>query len=118
MLLTYLGNRKPCLICAAGTAVVGLLGSTGVPSSFSAYPRSMEGYAPSSCLYRFSLTKISCIFDMQLAWRALSLALENTGNKRAARIAIIAITTNSSISEKPDRVFKDIFTLLNLLNGG
>ena len=33
--------------------------------------------------------------------RAASFALANTGNKIAARIAIIAITTSSSISVKP-----------------
>jgi hypothetical protein len=33
--------------------------------------------------------------------RALSRARANTGNKIAAKMAIIAITTNSSISVKP-----------------
>jgi hypothetical protein len=38
---------------------------------------------------------------MQLARRALSLALAKTGNRMAARIEIIAITTNNSINVKP-----------------
>jgi len=38
---------------------------------------------------------------MQLARRAFSLALAKTGNKIAARIDIIAITTSSSIKVKP-----------------
>jgi len=34
---------------------------------------------------------------------ACNLASDNAGNKRAARIAIMAMTTNSSISVKPAR---------------
>jgi hypothetical protein len=34
---------------------------------------------------------------------ALSLALDNAGNNRAARIAIIAMTTSNSINVKPPR---------------
>ena len=37
-------------------------------------------------------------FDAHVIWRAFSLAFANTGNKIAARIAIIAITTSNSIS--------------------
>jgi hypothetical protein len=37
---------------------------------------------------------------MQLARRAFSRALAKTGNRIAARIAIIAMTTKSSISVK------------------
>jgi len=36
-------------------------------------------------------------------WRAFSRAREKTGNRIAARIAMIAITTSSSISVKPLR---------------
>ena len=39
----------------------------------------------------------------QVACRALALAWLNTGNRIAARIAIIAITTSNSISVKPAR---------------
>lgn len=38
---------------------------------------------------------------MQATFRADSLALANTGNKIAAKIAIIPITTNSSTSVNP-----------------
>src|SRR5713101_2609933 len=38
---------------------------------------------------------------MQLAWRAFSRAWAKTGNRIAARMAIIAITTSSSIRVKP-----------------
>jgi len=37
----------------------------------------------------------------QLACRAFSLARANTGNRMAARIAMMAMTTSSSISVKP-----------------
>lgn len=40
-------------------------------------------------------------FAAHLALRPDSLALANTGNKIAARIAIMAMTTSSSISVKP-----------------
>jgi hypothetical protein len=38
---------------------------------------------------------------IQLAVLAFSLALANTGNRIAAKMAIMAITTSSSISVKP-----------------
>jgi hypothetical protein len=41
------------------------------------------------------------MFDWQLACRAFPLALANTGKRIAARIAMIAITTSSSISVNP-----------------
>src|SRR5438034_11201312 len=44
---------------------------------------------------------ICFMFERQLACRAFSRAWAKTGNKIAARIAIIAITTRSSISVKP-----------------
>jgi hypothetical protein len=37
------------------------------------------------------------MFDRQLIWRALDRALAKTGNRIAARIAMIAMTTSSSI---------------------
>src|SRR5579872_123940 len=41
----------------------------------------------------------SCLrFDWHVAWRAFSRAWAKTGNRIAARIAIIAITTRSSIN--------------------
>ena len=40
-------------------------------------------------------------FDSQLACLAFSRALENTGNRIAARMAMMAMTTNSSMSVKP-----------------
>jgi hypothetical protein len=39
--------------------------------------------------------------DRHTAFLACSLALENTGNRIAAKMAIIAITTSSSINVKP-----------------
>jgi hypothetical protein len=42
---------------------------------------------------------------MQVACRAFSRAWAKTGNRIAARIAMIAITTRSSMSVKADRVF-------------
>jgi hypothetical protein len=39
----------------------------------------------------------------QLVWRAFSRALAKTGKRIAARIAMIAMTTNSSMSVKPRR---------------
>jgi hypothetical protein len=41
------------------------------------------------------------MFDMQEADRAASLAWANTGNKIAARMAMIAMTTSNSMSVKP-----------------
>src|SRR5689334_15418718 len=41
------------------------------------------------------------VFERQLAWRAFSRACANTGKRMDARIAIIAITTRSSIRVKP-----------------
>jgi hypothetical protein len=43
------------------------------------------------------------MFDMQEAWRAFPLARAKTGNRIEARIAMIAMTTSSSISVKPRR---------------
>src|SRR5438552_1502499 len=40
-------------------------------------------------------------FERHEAWRAVSCTRENTGKRRPARIATIAITTSSSISVKP-----------------
>ena len=42
---------------------------------------------------------------MQTVARPFSLALANAGNRSAARMAMIAITTNSSIRVKPRFVF-------------
>ena len=39
----------------------------------------------------------------QLVWRAASRACAKTGNKMAARIAMMAITTKSSIRVKAER---------------
>jgi hypothetical protein len=41
------------------------------------------------------------VLEAQDICRAFSRALAKTGNRMAANIAIIAITTNSSISVKP-----------------
>src|SRR5207247_5476931 len=40
---------------------------------------------------------------MQLAWRAFSRAWAKTGKRIAARMAMMAMTTSSSIRVKPDR---------------
>src|SRR2546429_5232522 len=40
---------------------------------------------------------------MQKAWAPLALALESAGKRRPARMAMIAMTTNSSMSVKPTR---------------
>src|SRR5881396_1749884 len=46
----------------------------------------------------------SCLMlERQVAWRALSRAWAKTGKRMAARMAMMAITTRSSISVKPDR---------------
>jgi hypothetical protein len=45
------------------------------------------------------------MFERHDACRAFSWAVENTGNRIAARIAIIAITTSNSISVKAFREF-------------
>src|SRR5437667_10379324 len=42
-------------------------------------------------------------FDVQVVLRALSRAWAKTGNRIAARIAMMAITTSSSIRVKPRR---------------
>jgi hypothetical protein len=45
------------------------------------------------------MPKVICFkFDWQDARRAFSLALANTGNRIAARIAIMAMTTSNSIN--------------------
>jgi hypothetical protein len=46
----------------------------------------------------------------QDACRAFSLAFENTGNKIAANIAIMAMTTSNSIRVKPLLVFFNCFS--------
>src|SRR5438105_4652425 len=52
----------------------------------------------------------------QLVWRAFSRACANTGKRIAASIAIIAITTRSSMSVKPDlRLFVRPFKTFLLL---
>jgi predicted phosphoribosyltransferase len=48
---------------------------------------------------------------MQLTTPARALALDKTGSRSAARIAITAITTSSSINVKPDGVRKFGLTL-------
>src|SRR5437870_1602127 len=52
-------------------------------------------------MYIISALPICCMFDRQAALRALSRAWAKTGTRIAARIAMIAITTSSSISVKP-----------------
>jgi hypothetical protein len=54
------------------------------------------------------------MFDMQDVCRAFSLAWAKTGNKMAASIAIIAMTTSSSINVK---AFRFIFDILRLVKG-
>jgi len=53
-------------------------------------------------------------FEVQVVCRAFSRAFENTGNKIAAKIAIIAITTKSSIrvNPPPHRCFSHFVFLL------
>src|SRR6266540_1263070 len=43
------------------------------------------------------------MFDRQLVWRAFSRAWAKTGNKIAARMPMIAITTSNSMSVNPRR---------------
>src|SRR5579862_4671113 len=50
----------------------------------------------------------------QLVWMAFCLAWSSTGNSIAARMAIMAITTSSSIKVKP-RMFDFIFILAFLI---
>src|SRR5712691_5322401 len=50
----------------------------------------------------------SCLrLDRQLVWRAFSRAWAKTGKRIAARIAIMAITTSSSIRVNPCRPQRD-----------
>ena len=50
---------------------------------------------------------VSClVLFMQLIPCALSLARLNVGSNKAAKIAIIAITTSSSIRVKPGRLIR------------
>src|SRR5207248_8306485 len=46
----------------------------------------------------FIASPICFMLDTHVAWRALSRAWAKTGNKIAARMAMIAITTSSSMS--------------------
>ena len=66
---------------------------------FPVFAKAREKARQSSCL---SNTRQICFwFDWQLACLAFSRARAKTGNKMAARIAMIAITTSSSISVNP-----------------
>src|SRR2546425_8236829 len=51
-------------------------------------------------------------WDRQAAWRALSRAWAKTGKRMAASIAMIAITTRSSIRVKP-RALWNLFIMLS-----
>src|SRR5438067_252074 len=52
------------------------------------------------------MPRATCLrLERQAAWRAFSRAWAKTGKRIAARMAIIAITTSSSIRVKP-RVFR------------
>src|SRR5437870_8042767 len=53
-------------------------------------------------MYNCQPRLICLMFERQLTWRAFSRAWANTGNRMAARIAIIAITTSNSISVNPN----------------
>src|SRR5918911_4175453 len=52
---------------------------------------------------------------MQLAWRAFSRAWAKTGNRMAARMAMMAITTSNSMRVKPSLFF--IIDLLAMMHG-
>src|SRR5262245_27676347 len=52
-----------------------------------------------------------------LIWRALERAWANTGNRIAARKAIIAITTSSSMSVNPDRALQLLRCIGDLRHG-
>src|SRR5918911_1683292 len=51
-------------------------------------------------MYMFMASPICRVLDRQAVWRAFSRAWEKTGNRIAARIAIMAMTTSSSIRVK------------------
>jgi hypothetical protein len=44
------------------------------------------------------------MFERQVDWRAFSRARANTGNRMAAKMAIMAMTTSNSIRVKPRRI--------------
>src|SRR2546423_997895 len=59
-------------------------------------------------------TCLACV--RQVMARALSRAWAKTGNRMAARIAMIAITTRSSISVKPGLRMRGIACLLSVMS--
>ena len=75
------------------------------------------GYFSWSSLAYIMMPKLNCrILDLQTARLAVSFDLAKAGNSIAAKIAIIAITTNSSIkvnairgAKREDFVFNGIF---------
>ena len=52
-------------------------------------------------MYIVTATPICLQLFRQADWPALAFALANAGNNRLARIAMMAITTSSSISVNP-----------------
>src|SRR5207237_9883521 len=66
--------------------------------------RRIRGSASSQSWAYMIIARPICLkFDWHVDERALSRAWAKTGNNIAARMAIIAITTSSSISVKPER---------------
>src|SRR5438067_2088826 len=55
-------------------------------------------------MYIATAMPICLLLDRQVVARAFSRAWAKTGNRIAARMAIIAITTRSSINVKPNRL--------------
>src|SRR3954470_17944184 len=58
-------------------------------------------------MYMFIARPTCLLLDRQEVWRAFSRACAKTGKRMAARIAIMAMTTSSSMSVKPLRTFID-----------
>jgi hypothetical protein len=62
----------------------------------------LRGKRPSYSVLGMMHANMICFsLDMQLACRAFSRALAKTGNRMAASIAMMAMTTSSSVSAKP-----------------
>src|SRR5882724_12944813 len=73
--------------------------------------------SPLSLAYMVTAIPICFVLLRQLAARALSLALLNAGNNIAARMAMMAMTTSSSINVNPstDEILETALFVLILI---
>src|SRR5258706_5879977 len=63
-------------------------------------------------MYIFSARPTCLRLDVQLVCRAFSRAWAKTGKRMAARIAIMAMTTSSSISVNPARLRENLVLMV------